>query len=112
MRDGLQLAVVEFDAQARCAIDAAFGTGEQRIERHACRDGGGGRGAEREAGGLGRAEERDGARPRQLGRGDVAGVRGFRAGQERQVEEQAERLARQHVGWRRLCGRVIGETPP
>ena len=75
MRDGLQLAVVEFDAQARCAIEAAFGTGEQRIERHTCRDGGGGRGAEREAGGLGRAEERDGAGPRQLGRGDVAGVR-------------------------------------
>ena len=46
-----------------------------------------------EVGGFRRAVEGDGAGPGALGGGDVAGMRGLGAAQQRQIEEQHERLA-------------------
>ena len=75
------------------AVVAGGGAGRERIER----DAGGGRrrrqSLEQEARAFRRAVEGDGARPRVLGGGDIAGVGRLVAAQQRQVEEERQRLA-------------------
>ena len=91
--DGGERALVELDAHGCRAVEARGGAFGQRVERDA---GDGGRkrhGFEQETGGLGRAEEGDGAGPGALGSGHVAGGGRLVAAQQGQIEEHDERLA-------------------
>ncbi len=86
-------ALIELDVDRAGAVEARGDGGGQRIEGDAGDGGGHRHRLQQEVGGFRRAVEGDGAGPWALGGGDVAGMRRLVAAQQRQIEEQHERLA-------------------